>query len=209
VILGAAGLTVGQQTYQDLNAPDLDTLNLGGTGAAAEDAQLFSSSKNNSGYSINVYLVRKITGEGSSGGVVMGISGGIPGPAGLHGTPHSGIAMSAQAACFEQWGYNPGHTLAHEFGHYLGLSHNQEQLTVPGYDSEKSEVRCACPCGSNLTCVSQQGQSWCRGEDVLSDTTTSSDNLMYFAAESTELFEGNQLSQQQIRLLLDNPVVGH
>ena len=44
----------------------------------------------------------------------------------------SGLAMSMQTACFEQYGYNPAHTLAHEFGHYLGLSHNLENTTIPG-----------------------------------------------------------------------------
>jgi len=32
---------------------------------------------------------------------------------------------------------------------------------------------------------------------------------MYWAAESTQMFDGNQLTAGQIRVILDNPLVGH
>jgi hypothetical protein len=207
-ILKKANLSIGVETFQDLSDPSLDNLDLGGSSASTDLQKLFSSSKGKQGKAINIFLVRKITASsGMSAGIVLGISGGIPGPPGRHGTVHSGVAMSMETACYEQFGYNPGHTMAHEIGHYLGLWHNQEQLEIPGlYDNQ---VICPCPCGANMTCVKQWTTSWCHAGDPLPDTADSKDNLMYWAAESTNNFKGNQLTPNQIRVMLDNPVVGH
>ena len=56
--------------------------------------------------------------------------------------------------------------------------------------------------------TTKNGKSWCRGEDPIPDTTTSSKNLMYWAAESTQMFDGNQLTAGQIKTMLNNPLVG-
>lgn len=206
-ILHSMGLTIGAETYQDLNKPALDVIELPLTGTGTELQQLFASSQGKQGSAINVFLTRDIKAGGMSGGIILGIAGGIPGPSGDHGTVHSGVAMSMQTACFEFMGYNPAHTLAHEMGHYLGLSHNVENETPGLVDGQ---VVCACPCGANLSCVTPStGGQYCRGMDPIPDTTTSADNLMYWAAESTQLFKGNQLTPGQIRVILDNPVVGH
>jgi|GEM_PF-3078985 hypothetical protein len=208
VILQSAGLTIGTETYSDLPAPSLDVIDIDENGGNSELSQLFTTSKSITGNGINIYFVRQIT-SNSTGGVVLGISGGIPGPVSIHGTSHSGIAMSMQTACFEQWGYNPGHTLAHEVGHFLGLFHNQESQYNPGYNQDGQEVLCGCPCKGNMTCEYNAVASWCRGQDHIPDTNTSDKNLMYWAAENTQLFEGNELSSGQVRTILNNPIVGH
>lgn len=113
-----------------------------------------------------------------------------------------------QTACFEKFGYNPAHTLAHEMGHYLGLFHNMESPTNPGFDEGSKQVLCSCPCADNLVC--QAGSStvnWCRGLDHLPDTSQTDSNLMFYAAENTQDFSGNQLSATQQRVMLDNPIV--
>lgn len=206
-ILQTANIGIGNETFQDLSNPSLDILNLNDAGPSPEADALFSASKGQTGPAVNIFLVREIQATaGLMGGIVLGLSGGIPGPPAIHGTAHSGIAFSVQTACFQLGGYNPGHTLAHEVGHYLGLFHNLEAPTNPGYDEETNTVRCGCPCGANLVC--EQGK-WCRGLDPIPDTTASNSNLMYFAAENTQDFFGNQLSPGQIRVMLDNPIVGH
>jgi hypothetical protein len=170
--------------------------------------QLFASSKGMQGSSLNLFLVRKLESSAIPGGEVLGMAGGIPGPPGIHGTVHSGVALSMEMACYEDYGYNPAHTMAHEMGHYLGLSHNLEQETVPGMGSG-GKVICPCPCGPNMSCLAQGSTAWCRGMDPIPDTDTSANNLMFWLAESTQMFEGNQLTPGQIRVILDNPLVGH
>lgn len=68
--------------------------------------------------SLNVFLVRDIVGS------VLGISQGIPGPAGLHGAPSSGIVVAADY--YDQEPEWLGQVIAHEAGHYMGLFHTTE-----------------------------------------------------------------------------------
>jgi hypothetical protein len=205
-ILQNAGVKVGSEKFYDLKDPALDVLNLSMTGLSTEMQKLFSSSNKMTGRSINIFFVRDI--KASYSGGILGIAGGIPGPPGKHGTVHSGVVLSMKTACYEAYGYNPALALAHELGHYLGLSHNLENSTVPGYSESSNQVICPCPCGANMTCVSQSGKSWCRGQDHIPDTTTSSNNLMFWAAESSQTFAANLLTKGQIRVILNNPVVG-
>jgi len=84
--------------------------------------------------SLNLFFVRSI--QFPDGGPI-GISSGLPGPAGLHGTRASGVVSTAEffGVTFE----NPivpgelvdgneytGLIIAHEIGHYLGLFHTTE-----------------------------------------------------------------------------------
>ena len=210
-IIKPAGITLGKETFTDLNNPALDVITIPTKGTPSELYQLFSSSKGVKGKAINIYLVREI--KSSDGiGMVLGMSGGIPGPPAIHGTVHSGVTLSVAGACFEKHGYIPAHTMAHEIGHYLGLWHNVERETYPGWDNATNKVRCPCPCGQNMTCykeTSRYGFQWCRGMDPIPDTQQSTANLMFYAAENTQIFKGNKLSKGQIRVILNNPLVGH
>ena len=208
-ILKTAGVSVSAETYGDLKNPALDTIDL--AGVPTELYQLFSSSKGIKGKVINIYLVREIK-SSSMGGIVLGFAGGIPGPPAIHGSAHSGVAMSMIGVCYEKKGYNPAHTMAHELGHFFGLWHNVERETYPGWSESKKDVVCPCPCGKNMSCykeTSRYGFQWCRGHDPISDTGTETTNLMFWAAESTQLFKGNKLSKEQIRVILNNPLVGY
>ena len=209
-ILLKAGITVSKETYGDLSDPSLDIVDLS-AGAPTELYKLFASSKGKQGKIVNIFLVREIK-SASMGGTVLGFAGGIPGPPAIHGTAHSGVTMSMIGVCYEKLGYNPAHTMAHEVGHFLGLWHNIERESYPGWSDTKKDVVCPCPCGKNMVCykeTSRYGFQWCRGMDPISDTGQENDNLMYWAAESTQLFKGNKLSKGQIRAVLNNPLVGY
>ncbi len=210
-IMNQAKITIGQQTYQNLNNPALDVLSLQDGDASPELDALMKSSKGQQGTAINIFLVREIKAEGISGGIILGYGGGIPGPAPLHGTIRSGAVLSVATACFQQYGMNPGHTLAHEIAHHLGLFHSAEQDANPGLDMDTGEIMCPCPCGENMVCQSswQVSGDWCRGLDHIPDTQGGNTNLMFWAAENTQDFTGNQLTPGQIRVMLDNPLLGH
>lgn len=71
--------------------------------------------------SVDIFLVDTIAvPEGS----LLGVSGGIPGPPGLHGNPGNGLVFG-----LDNLGINNkvvSHVMAHELGHYLGLRHTSE-----------------------------------------------------------------------------------
>jgi hypothetical protein len=203
-VYNSAGITIGPETYHDLNNAALDVITLNMTGGSPELQQLFQASAGMQGNSINIFIVRQIAVQGMSDGSILGIAGNIPGPIGVHGLAHSGIAFNAETVCYKTWGVSSSQVLAHELGHYLGLFHNMEAEETPGYSG--GQVVCPCPCGANMTCYNNQ---WCRGMDPLPDTDMSANNLMFWEADSSQSFKGGTLSPQQIRVMLDNPIVGH
>ena len=108
--------------------------------------------------SMNVFFVR-----GFADGGTIGVSYGLPGPAGLHGTDGSGAVFTAE--------YMGGQTtdglgvpvdgnlftaqvLAHEVGHYLGLFHTSEQngfnFDPLGDTPQCSRIAANCPDIDNL-----------------------------------------------------------
>lgn len=78
---------------------------------------------------LNVFFVDELLLEGPGGGfgILLGISGGIPGPI-VSGTSRSGVAIAMK----EQGSpTTPGFVMAHEVGHHLGLFHTSEQNMGP------------------------------------------------------------------------------
>ena len=62
---------------------------------------------------------------GPEGGVVLGISAGVPGPAFVGASYRSGVAIATFNEAVGKDYF--GSTMAHEVGHYLGLFHSSEQ----------------------------------------------------------------------------------
>ncbi len=94
---------------------------------------------------LNVFLTRGFSWDG-----IIGISGGLPGAAGLHGTRSSGVVMTTEYAD----GLAAGSAftsivLAHEMGHYLGLFHTTE-FTFAHWDPLDDTPRCTT--GNSSTC---------------------------------------------------------
>jgi hypothetical protein len=109
-----------------------------------------------------LFLVRSI--RGREGFAALGISGGIPGPTGVHGTGHSGVVVAFDPAVIGSDGALAGHVMAHETGHFLGLFHVTERLRP----CDPAEMPPGCsPWG---------------GTDTIDDTTHGDDtNLMHWA----------------------------
>jgi len=74
--------------------------------------------------SVNVFFIRGFAGNMGS---TLGVSAGIPGVAGIHGSPGTGLVFSANNLGRRGGNELTGQTLAHELGHFLGLFHTTER----------------------------------------------------------------------------------
>jgi hypothetical protein len=126
-IYAQVGLTIGTVKYFDVDERFRVISTLDGVGN--ELSELFSQSDAHPGdNAVNLFFVDELT--SNSGGVILGISGGIPGPTLMQGTPRSGVAVLANRlrgsnSTVEQ-------VIAHEVGHFLGLFHTSEYDLWPG-----------------------------------------------------------------------------
>lgn len=150
-------------------------------GVWAELPALLALSAGATNSAVNVFLVEDIAGTPS--GSVRGLSGGTPGPFGMHGTGASGVVVAIGDV-----GGNPaalGRTLAHELAHYLGLFHTSER------DGSVLD-----PLDDTPACAASQDAN---GDAVLSASEClehGARNLMFWA-EST----GTELTADQITIL--------
>ncbi|MBX7192917.1 MAG: hypothetical protein K1X94_12705 [Sandaracinaceae bacterium] len=160
-VLAAVGIRRASTSYHDVASSTLSTID-SADGPDSELAQLFRLSAGRSGRVLSLFLVRTIE-AGRSGFNTLGIAGGIPGPVGVHGTMHSGVAIAFDASVAGPSGRLAGQVAAHESGHYLGLFHVTEQLR-PCTGSETPDTTMCMPFG---------------GGDTLADTVYGDDtNLM-------------------------------
>lgn len=90
--------------------------------------------------SVNVFLINDFNISEAPG--ILGISTGIPGMAGLHGSSGSGLVFSAASLGSDN--RQLGQTMAHEIGHYLGLRHTTEHSFL-GHDPITDTPECIDP----------------------------------------------------------------
>jgi len=123
-MLRTAGITIGEITYEDLDAPALDGLDI------ADAGTLFEQGTHATG--VNIFFVRTLSPAG------LQAYGPNPGPAGRPGTSQSGIAISLDTLCYRDWAptatssASVARITAHEIARYLGLYHNVEPEYAQG-----------------------------------------------------------------------------
>jgi hypothetical protein len=113
---------------------------------------------------INLFLVSDMD-------FILGVSGGIPGALGVHGTPTSGVAVALDAA-----GDRAVAVVMHEIGHQMGLFHTSE------LDGRRVE-----PLGDTPGCGAERDSD---GDGLLDPSEcqgAGADNLMFWAGSGTKL----------------------
>jgi hypothetical protein len=103
-----------------LDHPELDGLDIADAGA------LFSLGETSTG--VNVFFVRTLTPAGLQ---AFGPPG--PGPAGIAGSPQSGIVVGLDALCYRTW-MQVARVTAHEIARYMGLYNNAELASTTDHD---------------------------------------------------------------------------
>ncbi len=174
-LLATGSIQLGSVTYEDLpDHPDLDELDISHAGV------LLSLGAHAIG--INVFFVRALSPAG-----LQAYSPG-PGPAGLAGTPQSGIVIGLDTLCYRPWSQQDlrlqqppkvsgpalSHVVGHEIARYMGL-----------YDNVEVDYNMDSTLGDPTH------------QDPISDSDTTPQNLMWFS----DLGSGTDLSIGQRDIL--------
>lgn len=141
--------------------------------------QLFELSAGVEHRGVNLFLV-------SDMGDLLGISGGVPGAIGAHGTNMSGVAIAVDTLGLDA----VEAVIQHEISHQLGLFHTSE---LDGFVIE--------PLSDTAACTADFDED---GDGVLSPTEcreAGANNLMFWAGT------GDELSPQQVEILRRSPVL--
>jgi hypothetical protein len=130
-----AGVSLGNIRYYTLSPADTQRFQILRSDADASAMVALSEIPGDTRdqvLSLNVFFVRSMGGPFARQGV-LGLSLGLPGPAGLHGTQGSGVVFTSEYMGTTFRDPNDGSTVdgdeytgiifAHEVGHYLGLFH--------------------------------------------------------------------------------------
>lgn len=182
-IYGTAGVRVQVVGYEDLDPADAGRLSL--IDDRGELQELFYRPAAGDDV-LTVYLVRGVA-TGADFENAIGVAGAILGPPGVDNTVQSGVMVGWETTLSgrrDQLGF----TMAHECGHYLGLSHTRERLD-------------GCTASVTTNC-----SPW-GGVDAINDTPNTNNlaanYLMYYLAVG-----GNELlSPTQGLVLRRNPLV--
>jgi hypothetical protein len=182
VLLGVRIGVVRQHEVVGGTRASLGILEAAPDGDLPELGALFRLSAGAGRPSINIFFVRQA-------GMALGVSGGIPGPAPMHGTDGSGIAIAADFLGLPEVP-SLGRVLAHEIGHHLGLFHTTE---LQGYVLEPLADTPVCPLSADTDGDGLLVASECAG--------AGRDNLMFWAASGDELSADQQFVSRRSPVL--------
>lgn len=196
-VFAEAYLDLGEVRFYDINSSDAERLSVINTiyGANSEFAELMELSKGDP-HGIDIFLVDEILGN-KSGFSLLGLSGGIPGPAIAHGLASSGVVIAlgfyfpqVNKGFKDQQVRQLGQTIAHETGHYLGLFHTSEGRGTK-HDPLSDTQKC-------LPKNDKNGDGYLFGSEC---TGKGAENLMFWAASAA----AEQITLEQRSILLRNP----
>ena len=132
-IYATAGVGVEIVGYEDVPgvAEDPTLTDVGSTAGLPNDlSKLFLAGHDEDPATLNVFFVSSIYKDldyEEVGGTVLGIAGGVPGPAFLGAGYRSGVAIATFEIGEDD---HLGSVIAHEVGHYLGLFHSTEKEAI-------------------------------------------------------------------------------
>jgi hypothetical protein len=117
-IYSQVGIRTGEVRYFDVDAGFQTITSIEGPG---NDMIRMFARGDGAPPGLNFFFVTRFEIQGAPGGAIGGISGGIPGPPLSPGAWRAGVAVSTEAAQGSSDAL--GFVMAHEGGHFLGLSH--------------------------------------------------------------------------------------
>jgi hypothetical protein len=186
----AVGIKVGPISYFDLTGPDAEAL---AVPTEATVGDLFAKANDSDLPGVHYFMIDHFNYPG--GGTVFGQAGGIPGPPAFRGLPHGGVAVAL--AYPQRGGTQLGVTMAHEGGHYLGLSHITERNGLRFdalFDTPECHLADSDANGDKLV-VNEE----CQGKGA--------DHLMFWTANRDLAVLRSKISNDQRFVILRNPSV--
>ena len=133
MIFAQTGLGIELRGYHDVPGVEEDSslTEVSSTAGYPNDlSKLFLTGQPEQSDALNIFFVSSIYKDldyEEVGGVVLGIAGGVPGPAFLGPTERSGVAIGTLDISEDD---HLGNVMAHEIGHYLGLFHATERDSI-------------------------------------------------------------------------------
>jgi hypothetical protein len=182
---GILGIRIGEVRQHDVvggTRASLGILEEAPSGELPELGALFRLSAGAGRSSINLFFVRQA-------GAALGVSGGIPGPAPMHGSDGSGIAIAADLLGLPEIP-SLGRVLAHEISHHLGLFHTTE---LAGFVLDPLVDTPECPLSRDADGDGLLTAAECMGAGA--------DNLMFWAAAGEVLSLDQRIVSQQSPVL--------
>jgi len=189
-IYAQAGIQLGPFTYLDLHEPQATRFAVVAEGDLPE---MFALPQGSTHEGLHFVMIDHFIMPG--GGVLLGISGGIPGPPAVGGVPRGSVAVGL--ASYMGGAGTPGglgETMAHEGGHYLGLFHTTE---ANGQSFDPLPDTPECPASTR----DLDGDGYVNPDECVGFGST---NLMFWSA-SDQL--QRELTPNQTWVLLRNPSV--